>query len=169
MDLYEALYTTRAMRRVRPDPVPTDVQARILDAAIRAPSGGNQQNWRFLLVDDPVVKARLGPFIETHHELRQLLRKASTTRSAKKSNEGFVQIVQILRAGVERELTVIAELRHAGMLLQGKVSAALIERQIFPDEIGLRKTCLHVAEFVDLPPMDIAELTVIVYARLRML
>jgi len=61
MDLYEALYTTRAMRRVHPDPVPEDVQARILDAAIRAPSGGNQQNWRFLLVDDPAVKGRLGP------------------------------------------------------------------------------------------------------------
>jgi nitroreductase len=61
VDLTEALYTTRAMRRVRPDPVPTDVQARILDAAIRAPSGGNQQNWRFLLVDDPEVKATLGP------------------------------------------------------------------------------------------------------------
>lgn len=61
MELAEALYTTRAMRRVRPDPVPADVQARILDAAVRAPSGGNQQNWRFLLVDDPAVKARLGP------------------------------------------------------------------------------------------------------------
>lgn len=61
MDVYEALYTTRAMRRVRPDPVPADVQARILDAAIRAPSGGNQQNWRFLLVDDPQTKAGLGP------------------------------------------------------------------------------------------------------------
>lgn len=61
MDIREALYTTRAMRRVRPDPIPADVQARILDAAIRAPSGGNAQNWRFLLVDDPAVKARLGP------------------------------------------------------------------------------------------------------------
>jgi nitroreductase len=61
MDVREALYTTRAMRRVRPDPIPADVQARILDAAIRAPSGGNAQNWRFLLVDDPAVKARLGP------------------------------------------------------------------------------------------------------------
>jgi hypothetical protein len=37
-------------------------------------------------------KARLGPFIQAHRELRQLLRKASTTRSAKKSNEGFVRI-----------------------------------------------------------------------------
>ncbi|MCU1426827.1 MAG: nitroreductase [Actinomycetia bacterium] len=61
MDIYEALYTTRAMRRVRTDPIPQDTQARILDAAIRAPSGGNTQNWRFLLVDDSDVKAKLGP------------------------------------------------------------------------------------------------------------
>ena len=61
MDVYEALYTTRAMRRVRPDPIPADVQAKIVDAAIRAPSGGNTQNWRFMLVDDPELKAQLGP------------------------------------------------------------------------------------------------------------
>ena len=61
MDLHEALYTTRAMRRVRPDPIPTEVEARILDAAIRAPSGGNTQEWRFLLVDDPAIKAKIGP------------------------------------------------------------------------------------------------------------
>ena len=41
-------------------------------------------------------KARLGPFIETHREFRQLLRKASTTRSAKKSNDGFVRIATTL-------------------------------------------------------------------------
>ncbi|HEB88895.1 MAG TPA: nitroreductase family protein [Deltaproteobacteria bacterium] len=61
MEAYEALYTTRAMRRVKPDPIPEEVQKRILDTAIRAPSGGNSQGWRFLLVDDPEVKARLGP------------------------------------------------------------------------------------------------------------
>ena len=68
MDVHEALYTTRAMRRVRPDPIPSDVQARILDAAVRAPSGGNTQGWRFLLVDDPAVKARLGPLYRTGTE-----------------------------------------------------------------------------------------------------
>ena len=61
MDVYEALYTTRAMRRVKADPIPVDVQRKILDAAVRAPSGGNSQMWRFLLVDDPAVKAKLGP------------------------------------------------------------------------------------------------------------
>jgi hypothetical protein len=41
-------------------------------------------------------KAGLGPFIETHREFRQLLKRASTTRSAKKSNEGFTQIATTL-------------------------------------------------------------------------
>ena len=61
MDVYEALYTTRAMRRVKPDPVPVEVQQKILDAAIRAPSGGNSQGWRFLLVDDTEIVGRLAP------------------------------------------------------------------------------------------------------------
>jgi nitroreductase len=61
MDVREALYTTRAMRRCRPDPIPLDAQARILDAAIRAPSGGNTQNWRFMLVDDRSLREQLGP------------------------------------------------------------------------------------------------------------
>jgi hypothetical protein len=46
----------------------------------------------YTCLPDILWKARLGPFIETHREFRQLLRKASTTRSAKKSNQGFVQI-----------------------------------------------------------------------------
>jgi nitroreductase len=58
MDIYEALYTTRAMRRLRPDPIPLDVQARILDAAIRAPTEPDAR--RFLLVDDPDLRRRLG-------------------------------------------------------------------------------------------------------------
>lgn len=60
MDIREALYTTRAMRRVKPDPIPEDVQMRILDATIRAPSGGNGQQWRFMLVDDVEKRQQLG-------------------------------------------------------------------------------------------------------------
>jgi nitroreductase len=59
MEIYEALYTTRAMRRLKPDPIPYDVQARILDAAIRAPNIG--QEWRFILVDDPEIKSQFAP------------------------------------------------------------------------------------------------------------
>jgi nitroreductase len=59
MEIYEALYTTRSMRRLKPDPIPYDVQTRILDAAIHAPTIGEE--WRFVLVDDPQIKARLAP------------------------------------------------------------------------------------------------------------
>ena len=53
MDIYEALYTTRMMRKLRLDPIPLYTQARILDAAVRAPNGGNNQRWHFVAVDDP--------------------------------------------------------------------------------------------------------------------
>jgi nitroreductase len=58
MDIYEALYTTRAMRRLKPDAIPYEAQARILDAAIRAPN--IEQGWRFILVDDAAIKSQLG-------------------------------------------------------------------------------------------------------------
>jgi nitroreductase len=70
MDVREALYTTRAMRRVSPDPVPEPVLARILDAAIRAPSGGNAQNWTFLVVDDRAVIGEVGTIY--HDAMAQL-------------------------------------------------------------------------------------------------
>lgn len=54
--IFEVMYSTRSMRRLKPDPVPDEVIYRVLDAAIRAPSGGNTQHWRFLVVKDPQVK-----------------------------------------------------------------------------------------------------------------
>ena len=74
MDAYEALYTTRAMRKLKKDPIPTSVQMKILDAAIRAPSGGNAQGWRFLIVDDPAVKQRK-PAKVTHRRKRWRCRR----------------------------------------------------------------------------------------------
>ena len=59
MDVREALYTTRAMRRLAPDPIPDDVLLRILDAAIRAPSAGNAHGFRFLVVRDPDTRKAL--------------------------------------------------------------------------------------------------------------
>jgi hypothetical protein len=46
----------------------------------------------YAALPDLMWKSGLGPFIESHNELRQLLKTASTSRSAKKANDGFVQI-----------------------------------------------------------------------------
>ena len=52
----------------------------------------------YACLPDILWKSRLGPFIEAHQEFRHLLKKASTTRSAKKANEGFVQIATTILA-----------------------------------------------------------------------
>jgi nitroreductase len=58
--LYEAMRTLRAVRRLKPDPIPDDVLRRVLEAATWAPSGGNRQPWRIIAVKDPERKRRLG-------------------------------------------------------------------------------------------------------------
>ena len=60
MGLFETIHSSRALRRFKPDPVPDDVLVRILDAAIRAPSAGNGQNWLFVVVKSRDQRQRIG-------------------------------------------------------------------------------------------------------------
>lgn len=57
--LFEAIYTARALRRLKPDPVPDEIITKVLDAAIRAPSASNTQNWAFVVVKDAAQRARV--------------------------------------------------------------------------------------------------------------
>jgi nitroreductase len=72
LGLFEAIHTARALRKLKSDPVPEAVIARILDAAIRAPSAGNAQNWAFVVVRDAEQRRKLGA----------IYRKASDIASA---------------------------------------------------------------------------------------
>jgi nitroreductase len=59
MELIEALRTTGAAREFLPEAVPDDVLARVLDTARFAPSGGNRQGWRVVVVKDGDARRRL--------------------------------------------------------------------------------------------------------------
>jgi nitroreductase len=59
MELYEAMRTQRAIRRLKPDAIPEDVLQRIFTAATCAPTGGNMQPWRIVAVRDPRKKQTL--------------------------------------------------------------------------------------------------------------
>src|SRR4030095_1563680 len=59
LGLYEAMRTLRAVRRLRPDPIPDDVLHRVLEAATWAPTGGNRQPWRVIVVKERGRKERL--------------------------------------------------------------------------------------------------------------
>lgn len=58
-DLYEAMSTLRAVRRLRPDPIPDDVLERVIQAACWGPTGGNQQPWKVVVVKNAATKASL--------------------------------------------------------------------------------------------------------------
>jgi nitroreductase len=58
--LFEAMYSARSIRRLKPDPVAAELITQILDAAIRAPSGGDAQSWAFVVVRDPDLRRQLG-------------------------------------------------------------------------------------------------------------
>ena len=60
MDIEEAMRTQRAIRRLRLDPVDDSLVLHLIELALRAPTGGNQQNWEFVVVKDREVKRRLG-------------------------------------------------------------------------------------------------------------
>ena len=58
-DVFEIMHTTRAMRRLKPDPVPDELIAKILHAGVCAANGANTQRWRFLVIKDPEIKRRV--------------------------------------------------------------------------------------------------------------
>jgi nitroreductase len=60
MPLADAMRTQRAIRRLKPDPVDDALVLELIELALRAPSGSNQQNWEWIVVKDPAVKAQLG-------------------------------------------------------------------------------------------------------------
>ena len=59
------MFSQRAIRRFRPDPIPADVMQDIMQGAIRAPNGGNNQGWHFIVVQDEEMRSKLG---ELYHE-----------------------------------------------------------------------------------------------------
>ena len=64
MPLGETIFTQRAIRRMKPDPIPEADLRDILEAAIRAPSARNSQPWHFLVVRDPELRAKVGELYE---------------------------------------------------------------------------------------------------------
>ena len=52
MSVGDAMFTQRSIRKFKPDPIPSDDLDLILDAAFKAPNGGNRQVARFIVVTD---------------------------------------------------------------------------------------------------------------------
>ena len=60
IDLFEAIDTQRGIRYFKPDPVPDDLITRLLQAAIKAPTGGVSQRWSFIVIRDQETRRKIG-------------------------------------------------------------------------------------------------------------
>ena len=60
--LFEIIRSTRSMRRLKRDAVPNELIRKILEAGTCAPSGGNMQRWRFLVIRDAEIKRTVGAY-----------------------------------------------------------------------------------------------------------
>jgi nitroreductase len=64
MDFFDVVHTQRSIRYFKPDPVPRDALVKMLDAAIRAPSGSNLQPWRWLVVQDEAKRTAIARAVQ---------------------------------------------------------------------------------------------------------
>jgi len=129
--LFDALYSARSIRRLKPDPVPKELITTILDAAIRAPSGGNAQSWAFVVVRDPDLRRQLGV----------IYRKASDIAEAVYAARG--RPAHLTEGQFAHMLTAGAHLwEHMGeapvLLLPCARRPALPAREALPPEIAAR-------------------------------
>jgi nitroreductase len=69
MGVFKAIHEARALRRLKPDPVPDEAIAKIIDAGVRAPTGSNLQNWRFIVVKDAAVRRQIADIYRASMEI----------------------------------------------------------------------------------------------------
>jgi nitroreductase len=66
MELIEGLYTRRSVRQFTGQPVERELLLEIIKAGTWAPSGLNNQPWRFAIVQDAAVRANLAKLTKYH-------------------------------------------------------------------------------------------------------
>ena len=91
--LFEAIYSARSLRRLRPDPVLEGLITKILDAAIRAPSAGNAQSWAFVVVRDADIRRRLGAIYRKASDIAEAV-YAARGRPAHLSEQQFARMLE---------------------------------------------------------------------------
>ena len=92
-DLFEIIQTTRSMRRLKPDPVPNELIRKILEAGVCAPSGGNMQRWRFLVIRDAKIKETVGALYKRAWDEQVAPRYRSGEPAPGMSRERFLRLL----------------------------------------------------------------------------
>ena len=124
MPLVEAMESQRAIRRLLPDPVPDELILRMIELAEKAPNGGNEQWFAFLVVKDPKVKAGLAqlnrwgyPGLRLYYRkrIRDDAKWARTWAAIEWQKDHFEEIPALVVVCSTRRLPIFRGLLSAGV------------------------------------------------------
>ncbi|HMD52614.1 MAG TPA: nitroreductase family protein [Solirubrobacteraceae bacterium] len=167
MDLYEAMRCAPTSRRFKPDPVPQEALVRALENARFAPSGGNRQGWRVVVVRDSGLRAALRdlylPHWRAYTELTGAARmladpesfdpaRVRIVRRADEYAEGLAEVPVHLVVGVRLEDLAVTD---AGLPRQSIVGGASIYPFVQNLLLGLRAEGLGAALTTLLVPAEV--------------
>lgn len=136
--IFDVLYSCRAMRRLKPDPVSETTLLQLVDAALQGPSGSNAQNWTFVIVRDQAQKERLAAiwkttwdfYLETFAKAparpgEDIAARERMTATATEMVGRLAEVPAIIAVGVKRDealaqvlsspATLAAAIRHFGI------------------------------------------------------
>jgi len=109
--LFEALYTQRAIRAFKPDPVPDELIHKLIESATKAPSGSNWQDWKFLVIRDPELKRRIGEYYRRAGEELQARRVAQLQAAAPPMRASAANMAEHMH---EVPVLILACIVHSG-------------------------------------------------------
>jgi nitroreductase len=159
MDVFEAIGTLRAMRRLKPNPVSDEDLWRILDAAIKAPSGGNRQPWNFIVVRDPGAKRKLGEYYLDTWNKAYIAGPGQAMLADPRSARAYRSAEHLAHHLAEAPVLIIATIRKdgpaTGPMAGGSIYPAVQNLMLAARALGLGTTLttlhkLHEEEVKDL-------------------
>ena len=132
ISLEEAMRTQRAIRRLKPDPVDDALVLKLIELALKAPTGSNAQNWEFIVVKDPAVKAQLGKFNRQAWRLYGGLGRRMAERSGDVTMTKILDAVQWQADHFEETPVVIVACLRQVIPIWPPAATASLYGSIFP-------------------------------------
>jgi nitroreductase len=132
MSLEEAMRTQRAIRRLKPDPVDDDLILHLIELALKAPTGSNAQNWEFIVVKDPRIKAKLGSLNRRAWNLYGGLGKWLANRNEDEAMKRILNAVQWQADHFDETPVVIVACLNTVIPIWPSLAASSLYGSIYP-------------------------------------
>ena len=149
ISLGEAIFSLRAIRRVRPDAIPENDLRDILTAAIQAPNGGNAQPWHFLAVRDPELRRELGALYREAWWAKRADQGIRGPEDIDRSNQTMVSAMRLADEFGEAPVVVLVCATEQGANAMGSVIPSVQNLLLAARALGIGGTITTLHAVVD--------------------